>query len=119
VGLRAADVDQWLELLGEDRVHVIAEQLENGLLAAGFTRSPGAHELRDHVPDSWDGDPAAWDERVFRPPAGTRPGNVHVRVTGRPNERYALLFRDFLTADRGTRAAWALPNGLIRLRYTA
>lgn len=84
------------------------EQLEDGLLAAGFTRSPGDHELRDHVPDSWDGDPSAWDKRVFRPPAGTRPGNVHVRITGRPNERYALLFRDFLTADRGARKAWAL-----------
>jgi GrpB-like predicted nucleotidyltransferase (UPF0157 family) len=84
------------------------EQLEEGLLAAGFTRSPGDHELRDHVPDSWDGDPSAWDKRVFRPPAGTRPGNVHVRISGRPNERYALLFRDFLTADRGSREAWAL-----------
>ena len=57
--------------------------------------------------DGWDGDPSAWDKRVFRPPAGTRPGNVHVRITGRPNERYALLFRDFLTADRGCREAWA------------
>jgi GrpB-like predicted nucleotidyltransferase (UPF0157 family) len=84
------------------------EQLEDGLLASGLTRSPGAHELRDHVPDSWDGDPSAWDKRVFRPPAGTRPGNVHVRITGRPNERYALLFRDFLTVDRGSRQAWAL-----------
>ncbi|MER7249023.1 GrpB family protein [Kribbella sp. NPDC000426] len=83
------------------------EKLENGLLDAGFTRSPGAHELRDHVPDSWDGDPSAWDKCVFRPPAATRPGNVHVRIAGNPNERYALLFRDFLTADRGCREAWA------------
>jgi GrpB-like predicted nucleotidyltransferase (UPF0157 family) len=82
-------------------------QLEDGLLAAGFTRSPGAHELRDHVPDSWDGDASAWDKRVFRPPAETRPGNVHVRIAGNPNERYALLFRDFLTADQGCRDAWA------------
>ncbi|WP_202868268.1 GrpB family protein [Kribbella sindirgiensis] len=84
------------------------QQLEDGLLAAGFTRSPGAHELRDHVPESWEGDPSAWDKRVFRPPADTRPGNVHVRIAGRPNERYALLFREFLTADPRTRAAWAL-----------
>lgn len=83
-------------------------ELADGLLAAGFTRSPGAHELRDHVPESWRGDPGAWDKAVFRPPAGTRPGNVHVRVAGRPNERYALLFRDFLTDDRGACASWAL-----------
>jgi GrpB-like predicted nucleotidyltransferase (UPF0157 family) len=83
------------------------EQLENGLLAAGFTRSPGAHELRDHVPATWAGDPAAWDKRVFRPPAGTRPGNVHVRISGRPNERFALLFRDYLTHDRTACTAWS------------
>jgi GrpB-like predicted nucleotidyltransferase (UPF0157 family) len=88
--------------------HLPDERLEDGLLGAGFTRSPGAHELRDHVPDSWDGDPSAWDKRVFRPPTRTRPGNVHVRITGNPNERYALLFRDFLTADSGCRDAWAL-----------
>ena len=60
------------------------EQLAERLLSAGFTRSPGAWEYRDHVPESWNGDPAAWDKLVFRPPAGTRTGNLHVRVAGRP-----------------------------------
>jgi GrpB-like predicted nucleotidyltransferase (UPF0157 family) len=83
------------------------QQLTQGLLSAGFTRSPGAWEHRDHVPERWDGDPAAWDKLVFRPPAGTRTGNVHIRVAGRPNERYALLFRDFLTQDDAAREAWA------------
>jgi GrpB-like predicted nucleotidyltransferase (UPF0157 family) len=83
------------------------EQLTGGLLSAGFTTSPGAWEYRDHVPERWNGDPAAWDKLVFRPPAGTRTGNVHVRVAGRPNERYALLFRDFLTQDQAAREAWA------------
>jgi GrpB-like predicted nucleotidyltransferase (UPF0157 family) len=31
-----------------------------------------------------------------------------VRVTGRPNERYALLFRDFLTDDPAAAASWSL-----------
>ncbi|WP_020575345.1 GrpB family protein [Actinopolymorpha alba] len=89
-------------------VHSLSdEQLTEGLLSAGFTRSPGAWEYRDHVPERWNGDPAAWDKLVFRPPAGTRTGNVHVRVAGRPNERYALLFRDFLTQDQAAREAWA------------
>ncbi len=94
------------------------QQLEDGLLAAGFTRSPGAHEGRDHVPEGWKGDPADWDKRVFRPPAGTRPGNVHVRVAGRPNARYALLFRDFLTHDRAAREAWALFKQRLALGVT-
>lgn len=84
------------------------ERCEAGLLAAGFTVSPGEHNLRDHVPEGWAGDPAAWDKRVFRPPDDNRTGNVHVRVAGRPNERYALLFRDFLTADRAAAASWTL-----------
>jgi hypothetical protein len=33
--------------------------------------------------------------------------NVHVRVAGSPNERYALLFRDYLRAERPARDAWA------------
>lgn len=84
------------------------QQLVAGLLDAGFTESPGEHEFRDHVPEGWQGDPCAWNKRVFRPPADNRTGNVHVRVAGRPNERYTLLFRDFLTHDRAAGAAWSL-----------
>jgi GrpB-like predicted nucleotidyltransferase (UPF0157 family) len=44
---------------------------------------------------------------VVGPPEGERPANVHVRAAGSPGERYALLFRDFLRADRVARDAWA------------
>lgn len=83
------------------------DELTERLLSAGFTSSPGSWNYRDHVPAGWRGDPAAWDKVVFAPPAGTRAGNVHVRISGRPNERYALLFRDFLTHDDAARGAWA------------
>jgi hypothetical protein len=33
--------------------------------------------------------------------------NVQVRVSGSPNERYALLFRDFLRADASVRITWS------------
>jgi GrpB-like predicted nucleotidyltransferase (UPF0157 family) len=36
---------------------------------------------------------------VFAGPMGGRPVNVHVRIAGGRNVRYALLFRDFLRAD--------------------
>lgn len=42
---------------------------------------------------------------VFRPRAGTRPCDVHVRISGNSNERYVLLFRDFSAADSG-RDVW-------------
>ena len=43
---------------------------------------------------------------VFAPPAGSRACNVHLRPSGGPSARYALLFRDYLRADAGTRRAW-------------
>jgi GrpB-like predicted nucleotidyltransferase (UPF0157 family) len=43
---------------------------------------------------------------VFAGAAGGRRVNVHVRVAGGRNVRYALLFRDFLRADADARDAW-------------
>lgn len=43
---------------------------------------------------------------VFAPPMGSRPCNVHVRSHTGANTRFALLFRDFLRADRDARDAW-------------
>ena len=43
----------------------------------------------------------------FDEPAGARLAHVHVRVAGRANARYALLFRDFLRAHPDEAAAYA------------
>jgi len=43
---------------------------------------------------------------VFAPPVGARTCNVHVRLIGGPNARYALLFRDYLRADERARDGW-------------
>ncbi len=76
------------------------------LAAAGMT---------DAVPDAWDhvppgrvGEPDRWLKLFASPPRGERPANVHVRVAGSPNERFALLFRDFMRANDDARDAWAL-----------
>ncbi len=45
--------------------------------------------------------------RVLSPPAGHRAVNLHVRVAARANQRYALLFRDYLRAHPATAAAYA------------
>jgi GrpB-like predicted nucleotidyltransferase (UPF0157 family) len=45
-------------------------------------------------------------KQVFAAPRGARSCNIHVRVHGGPNVRYALLFRDYLTADRQAADAW-------------
>lgn len=54
---------------------------------------------RDHNPDHSGedaGDDPEWEKRLFKPPDSQRPTNLHVRVNGRANHRYALLFRDYL-----------------------
>jgi len=43
---------------------------------------------------------------VFAPPPGERASNVHLRLFGGPNTRYALLFRDYLRNDSAAREAW-------------
>lgn len=52
----------------------------------------------DHVPLGEDDHPDLWAKLFFTQPPGRRRANVHVRVEGRPNQRYALLFREYLRA---------------------
>jgi GrpB-like predicted nucleotidyltransferase (UPF0157 family) len=59
------------------------------LAGLGFRRTP--YE-RDHVPAGRDDDPATWAKRLWSRPNAV---NLHVRLRGSPNERLALLFRDW------------------------
>ena len=61
----------------------------------------------DHRPPGWVGTDAQWEKRFFRPPSGQRPTNLHVRAAGRANQRYPLLFRDYLRAHPRSAAAYA------------
>jgi len=65
------------------------------LAAAGFRAQPF---LRDHVPPGAVDDEREWTKRFFNLPDDERRGNVHIRVDGRANQRYPLLFRDYLRA---------------------
>ena len=90
---------------------VIVARLDRGLIIgtltdAGFIHRNHSWNLRDHVPAGWSGDPDEWTKLVFAVPPDARDGNVHIRIAGSPNERYALLFRDFLWADALARKAW-------------
>ena len=63
------------------------------LTALGFVRRP--YE-RDHAPAGGVDDERAWAKRFWtRLPPHPEPVNLHVRVAGAPNERLALLFRDW------------------------
>jgi GrpB-like predicted nucleotidyltransferase (UPF0157 family) len=66
------------------------------LAERGFLRLP--YE-QDHQPAGSDDPPARWAKRLWarRGHAG-EDANLHVRLRGAPNERLALLFRDWFRA---------------------
>ncbi len=81
------------------------EPLRDAFALAGYTLRPEI--FRDHFPPGVTGPDAAWEKRMARPPTTQRATNLHVRVLGRPNQRYAVLFRDYLRAHPAAAAAYA------------
>jgi GrpB-like predicted nucleotidyltransferase (UPF0157 family) len=75
------------------------------MLAAGFTFPDGFR--RDHTLPRFVGPENEWEKFMFRPQEGRRKANIHVRVQGRANQRFALLFRDYLRAHPASAAAYA------------
>src|SRR4051794_22360182 len=73
------------------------------LVEAGYAARPISG---DHVPPGGSTDPTDWQKRFLNERPGDRPANIHVRVAGAANHRYALLFRDYLRAHEGTASAY-------------
>jgi GrpB-like predicted nucleotidyltransferase (UPF0157 family) len=99
-GLAAKDVID-VQITVADLEH---PNLKPGLEQLGFTWREG--QLEDHVPPSMTLEPLHL-EKFFAADLNPRRTNVHVRVEGRFNQRYALLCRDYLRAHDGTRDAYA------------
>jgi GrpB-like predicted nucleotidyltransferase (UPF0157 family) len=86
-------------------------ELEPGMTAIGLQAPPPGQPREDHVP-AWQtdvSDPADWRKLFFFRSGSdeSRRANVHVRVLGKPNQRYALLFRDYLRTHPAATAAYA------------
>ncbi len=102
-GLAAKDV---IDLqVSVDDLAAAEATFDAGLSPLGFVRS--AYQ-RDHVPAGQVDDERRWAKRLW-----TRRGhaegdvNLHVRLVGSPNERLALLFRDWLRANPAAVPAYA------------
>ncbi len=81
-----------------------ADRLAPAFERAGYVAAPYRH---DHRPAGAASDPGRWEKRLWQSPPGAGRVNVHVRVAGWPNHRYALLFRDYLRARPAAAAAYA------------
>ena len=79
--------------------------MEGAMTAAGFDPRPGT--FTDHRPPNAEGPESDWQKRYFRERPGDRVTHIHVRVQGRPNQRYPLLFRDYLRAHPQAAAGYA------------
>jgi GrpB-like predicted nucleotidyltransferase (UPF0157 family) len=70
----------------------------------GFVKHPDVSS--DHVPPGYLGSAGDWSKYFFMQPGGQRRINVHVRKLGNPNQRYAILFRDYLRANKQVSMAY-------------
>lgn len=79
--------------------------VEQAFNQAGYQRI--IEYTQDHLPPGTASPADDWVKWVFRPPSSVRLANVHVRLSGHSNQRYALLFRDYLRAHLATAQAYA------------
>jgi GrpB-like predicted nucleotidyltransferase (UPF0157 family) len=101
-GLPAKDViDVQITTADDDGL----ERAAAALAANGWRRS--MRVASDHHVATLTADPAEWLKIFLSEPEGERRVNVHVRISGRANQRYALLFRDFLRAHADVARAYA------------
>jgi GrpB-like predicted nucleotidyltransferase (UPF0157 family) len=86
-------------------LEVAAAAFDEPLRSLGFERKPYEH---DHVPAGSSSDPELWGKRYWSR-RGSAPDdvNLHVRIVGSPNERLALLFRDWLRTHPSSIPAYA------------
>jgi GrpB-like predicted nucleotidyltransferase (UPF0157 family) len=77
-------------------VQALTPEVTQRLSEAGYEHRVAI--THDHVPLGEDDAPGLWAKFFFNQPAGQRRANIHVRAAGSPNQRYPLLFRDYLRA---------------------
>jgi len=85
-------------------VAALDQELKDAIAALGYTHRPDYS--RDHRPPKASGPDSDWEKWLFDPPPGQRDTHTHVRLPGRPNQRYPLLFRDYLRTHRATADAY-------------
>ncbi|MGC4107307.1 MAG: GrpB family protein [Thermomicrobiales bacterium] len=94
-GLAAKDIIDIQVTVADLRDNAIQDRLAT----LGYTEHPTI--TGDHIPPGLTAeevDPTRWRKRYFRAPAEMRPMHLHVRQAGLSNQRYPLLFRDYLRA---------------------
>ena len=85
-------------------VREVDDRVMEAMTRAGFVLH--AEATSDHVPPGAPRDPEHWRKRLFKNAPGGRRSHIHIRREGAANQRYALLFRDFLRSHPETAQAY-------------
>jgi dephospho-CoA kinase len=85
-----------------------ADELTEPLTNIGYPRiehitTDTPHTDNPALGDPALGDPALWRKRIHGAADPGRPARIHLRVDGWPNQRFALLFTDWLRSNPGVR----------------
>jgi dephospho-CoA kinase len=76
----------------------VADEINDAMANVGYPRIEHVTADYPHTDD-----PALWRKRIHCAADPGRPAYIHVRVDGWPGQQFALLFRDWLTANPGAR----------------
>lgn len=98
-GLAAKDIID-IQVTASD----LTAAIDTALTDAGYARVVDI--LSDHVPPGAKDEPEQWAKWFYRQRGVVRRVNLHVRLQGRSNQRYALLFRDYVRAHPMAAAAY-------------
>ena len=85
-------------------VAAFKQSVNTTMNAIGYWQPAGIR--RDHCPATVNASEADWEKWYFNPPEGQRGTHIHVRVQDRMNQRYPLLFRDYLRTHPDTAGAY-------------
>ncbi len=80
------------------------EALRGPVETAGYVWLDG---YSDHVPPGMELEPTELKKFMVKERPGERRANIHIRAEGRFNQKYPLVFRDYLRAHPGSADAYA------------
>jgi GrpB-like predicted nucleotidyltransferase (UPF0157 family) len=86
-------------------VAALDDEFNSAMEVLGYKQPEGIWP--DHCPQTVEFNETEWEKWFFRPPPAQRKTNTHARVQGRANQRFPLLFRDYLRAHPATTGAYA------------
>ncbi|RLA51277.1 MAG: GrpB family protein [Gammaproteobacteria bacterium] len=90
-------------------IQITVKQLDNQIINAmtSLDYIQARVILKDHYPIGFAGSETKWKKLFFYSPPNQRRTHTHIRTQGSANQRYALLFRDYLREKPDTAQTYA------------